>query len=89
MPYQVITPDGTTVCATAQEVRQAVDEHLRDHPDDVDFGRVVIEEIGEGRTGVGLQLTPQEFFGAVEAQTTSAPNASPGREKANLTDRPG
>ena len=62
MPYQVMTPDGTTVCSTAQEVRQAVDEHLRDHPDDVDFGRVVIEEIGEGRTGVGVQLTPQEFF---------------------------
>ena len=67
MPYRVVTPDGTTVCATVQDVREAVDDHLTSHPDDVDFGRVVIEEIGLGRTGVGAQFTPREFFGAVES----------------------
>ena len=86
MPYQVRTPENTAYCATPEDVRRALDVYLASHPGD--HGRVVIEEVGEGRTAVGAHVSPQEFFGPVEMQPTAERRSDEGRPSDVTPDDP-
>jgi hypothetical protein len=82
--YVVWLPDGSRTCETSREVSAVLRDYGTGHPEDPQFDRVSIEEIGDGWTEVGPLRSPEEFL---EEPVDAEPSAAGPRHTAPSGDR--